>query len=189
MDRYHIALFLHLVALIVAVAVTAVTKIATGRRARARTVGEALDWHNTLVSSAKLFPLCLAIFVITGFYMLGISHVAPFDTGFVLAGLVGVVWLLASGIFLAMKGKALSGVLEGMAQKGHDLPAPKLVPPAIVAMLPTANTGVALGVVFDMVTKPTSSSVALSIVAVGLVLGAMMGMRRPAPAAQKAPAA
>jgi hypothetical protein len=189
MDRYHIALFFHLLALLIAVAVTAVTKIAEGRRARARTVGEALEWHNTLVSSAKLFPLCLAIFVATGFYMLGISHVAPFDTGFVLAGLVGVVFLLASGIFLAMKGKALSAVLEGMAQKGADNPAPKLVPSAIVAILPTANTGVALSVAFDMVTKPTSSAVALSIVAVGFGLGAVMGMRRPAPAAEKAPAA
>ncbi len=189
MDRYHVALFLHLLALIVATFVTAVTKMAVGRRARARTVGEALDWHKVLDSSSKLFPVCLAVFVLTGFYMLGISHVDPFSTGFIVAGLFGVVFLLTSGVFLAVKGKALSAVLEGMTKKGADLPAPKLVPPAIVAMLPTTNTGVALGVVFDMVTKPTSIPVALAVVAIGLVLGALMGVRRPVPVAEEAPAA
>src|SRR5262245_1132237 len=133
MDRYHIALFFHLMALITAAFLTATTKIAVGRRARARTVGDALDWHNVLESSSKLFPVCLAVFVITGFYMLGITKLSP-STGFVVAGLVGVAYLLVSGVFLATKGKALSKVLEGIAQKGADLPAPKLVPPPIVAM-------------------------------------------------------
>jgi len=51
MDAYHIALFLHIVTLIVAASATAVTKLAVGRRIRARTVGEALEWHNVLMSS------------------------------------------------------------------------------------------------------------------------------------------
>src|SRR4051812_32593127 len=83
MDRYHVALFLHIVSLVVAAAATSVTKLAVGRRARARTVSEALDWHNVLESSAKLFPMCLAAFVITGFYMLSITHVSPWSTGFI----------------------------------------------------------------------------------------------------------
>lgn len=189
MDRYHIALFFHLMALVVAAFVTATTKIAVGRRARARTVSEALDWHKVLESSSKLFPVCLAVFVVTGFYMLGINKVAPFSTGFVVAGLAGVAWLLVSGVFLATKGKALSKVLEGIAAQGADLPAPKLVPPSFVAALPMINTGVALSVAFDMVTKPASIPLALAIVGIGLVLGATLGMRRPAPVAERVPAA
>ena len=46
-------------------------------------------------------------------------------------------------------------------------------------------TGLALAVVFDMVTKPASIPIALGIVAIGIVLGAAVGMRRPAPAAQE----
>jgi len=48
-DLYHIVLFLHIVTLLVAAGVTAVVKLAIGRRARARTVGDVLDWHNVAV--------------------------------------------------------------------------------------------------------------------------------------------
>ena len=70
MDRYHIALFVHIIAVMVAAGATAVSKLAVGRRARAKTVGEALDWHNVLAAASGVFPLCLAAFVLTGFYML-----------------------------------------------------------------------------------------------------------------------
>jgi len=181
MDRYHIALFIHIVTLIVAASATAVTKLAVGRRARARTVGEVLEWHDVLTSAAKVFPICLAAFVITGFYMLSVAHAAVWSSGFVIAGLVGVVLLLASGVFLATKGRALKQLLEEMAKNAADQPAPKLVPPPLVAALPMINTGIALGVVFDMVTKPASIAVALGIVAIGIAVSAAGAMRRPAP--------
>ena len=182
MDRYHIALFIHIVALVVAASATAVTKLAAGRRARARTVAEVLDWHGVLTSASKLFPICLAAFVITGFYMLSITHVAIWSTGFVVAGLAGVTLLLVSGVFLGTKGKALTQVLEEIAKRGADQPAPKLVPPPLITALPVINTGIALSVVFDMVTKPTSVPVALSIVAVGIVLSAVAAIRGSPPA-------
>jgi len=182
MDRYHIALFIHIVALIVAASATAVTKLAAGRRARARTVGEALDWHSVLTSASKLFPISLAAFVITGFYMLSRTGLAIWSTGFVVAGLVGVVLLLASGVFLATKGKALALFLEQIAKHGADQPAPKLVPPALIAALPVINTGIALSVVFDMVTKPASVPLALSVVALGIAISAAAAMRGGAPA-------
>jgi hypothetical protein len=181
MDRYHIALFIHIVTLIVAASATAVTKLAVGRRAGARTVGEVLEWHDVLTSAAKVFPICLAAFVITGFYMLGVAHAAVWSSGFVIAGLVGVVLLLASGVFLATRGRALKQLLEEMAKNAADQPAPKLVPPPLVAALPMINTGIALGVVFDMVTKPASIAVALGIVAIGIAVSAAGAMRRPAP--------
>jgi len=188
MDRYHIALFIHIFTLIVAASVTAVTKLAVGRRMRARTVGEVLDWHLVLMSSSKIFPMCLAAFVITGFYMLSLNHVGIWSTGFVVAGLVGVVLLLVSGVFLATKAKALKQVLEEMAKRGADQPAPKLIPPPLVAALPVINTGIALSVVFDMVTKPASVPIALAIVAIGIALGAIAGTRRPARATNGVPA-
>ena len=185
MDPYHVVLFLHIVTLLVAAGVTAVTKLAVGRRARARTVGEALDWHNVLMGTAKLFPMCLAAFVLTGSYMLSVTHVA-WSTGFVVAGLVGVVLLLVSGVFLATKGKALKQVLDGMAKNGADQPAPKLTPPPLVAALPFINMCLALSVAFDMVTKPVSIPIALSVIVAGIALGAAMGVRRPAPVAEGA---
>jgi hypothetical protein len=179
MDRYHIALFIHLLALIVAAGATAVTKLAAARLARAKTVGEMLEWHNTLSSAAKLFPLTLLAFVLTGGYMLSAAHVSVWSNGFIVAGIAGVILLGASGGYLAKKGNALKQVLEQIAEKGADQPAPKLVPPPLVAALPIVNTGIALAVVFDMVTKPTSIPIALGVVVIGIVLGALKGTRRP----------
>jgi hypothetical protein len=96
--------------------------------------------------------------------------------GFVVSGLVGVAFLLASGTYLGIKGKALKQILEGMAKTGADRSAPRMAPPKLVGILPLANTGVALGVVFDMAAKPASIPVALGIVAAGAAI--TVGMSR-----------
>ena len=179
MDLYPVAKYVHLLALFVAAGVTAVTKLAAGRRMRARTVGEALDWHNVLMSAAKLFPLCLVALAITGAYMLSVLRVSM-SSGFIVAGAFAIVWLLASGTFLGIKGGALRSVLAGIAANGADQPAPRLAPPTAVVVLPTINTGVALAVALDMVAKPTSIPIAFGIVAVGMVLGFLAAPKRPA---------
>ena len=189
MDSYHIALFVHLLTLIVAASVTAVTKLAAGRRQRARTIGEVLEWHDILMSAARLFPICLVFFIASGAYMLGVSHAPVWTSAYVVAGLAGVVLLFASGAFLGAKGRAFRAVLAGMASHGADRPAPRMAPPVLVATLPTVNTGIALAVVFDMVTKPASFPVALGVVALGIGLGAIGIARRPMPQVEQARAA
>jgi hypothetical protein len=184
MDIYRIIVFVHLFTLLVAAGATAIMKLAITRRTRARTVGDVLDWHNVLMATSKVFPMCLAAFVITGGYMVSVNRINAFSTGFVVAGLVGVAFLLVSGIFLGTKGKALGQMLEGLAKKGADQPAPKLAAPPFIAALPIINTFVALSVAFDMVTKPTSVPIALSVVAVGIALGAVVGMRPAATPAE-----
>jgi len=186
MELHLLAKYVHLFALFVAAGVTAVTKLAAGRRVRARTVGEALEWHSTLMSASKLFPLCLLVLAITGGYMLSVLKVSM-SSAFVVAGVFGIVWLFATGTFLGIKGGALKGVLEGMvAANGADHPAPKLAPPAAVVLLPTINTGVALAVALDMVVKPATLPVAFGIVAVGVVLGVFAAPKPPVVAAQPA---
>lgn len=96
--------------------------------------------------------------------------------------LTGVVLLLAIGGFLGAKGKSVQQRLEQLAAQDADQPAPKFVPLSVVAALPLVNTGIALSVAIDVVTKP-SVPVALGVVAIGIVLGAAAGMKRPALAA------
>jgi hypothetical protein len=189
MDSYHIALFVHLLTLIVAAGVTAVTKLAAARVKRARTVGELQEWHGVLMSAARLFPICLAFFTASGAYMLGVTHASVWSSAYVVAGLTGVVLLLASGAFLGAKARVFRDVLAEMARQGADRPAPKVAPPRLVAVLPAVNTGIALAVVFDMVTKPASVTVALAILAAGIVLAAVSTMRKPAPQMEQARAA
>lgn len=189
MDLYHIALFVHFVTLVVATVVSAVVHLAMGRLGRARTVGEAQDWHRVVTASAKWFPICLAAFVITGGYMLRFGTASVWSSGFVVAGLVGVALLLASGVTLGVKGKALGQFLDGLAKNGVDQPAPKLVPPPLIGALPWINPFIALAVAFDMTTKPQSLGVALGVLAIGIAIGAAVGLRRTAPAPQAAMAA
>src|SRR5690349_4917005 len=107
MAAYRLALFLHLLALMLATGATAVTKLAVGRRMRARTVGEALEWHDVLMRSSNFFPISLAVFVATGFYMLSVTRLHVWSTGFVVAGLLGVASLFVSGAFLGSKATVL----------------------------------------------------------------------------------
>jgi hypothetical protein len=184
MDALHVTLYVHIIALVVAGSAATVVKLAIGRRKRARTVADALDWHNVMASTSKLFPICLAVFVISGAYMLSLTH-APWSTGFVVAGLVGAALLLVNGVLLGVKGKAVGQRLEAMAKENPTQPAPKGKPPLLVAMLPMVNTGIGLSVAFDMVTKPDSVGVALAVLVVGIVLGAALSMRHPAPAVER----
>lgn len=177
MDAYHIALFLHIVTLAIAAGATAVTKLAAARRSRARTLGEALEWHRTMTSASRLFPICLALFLGTGMYMVKIAGMQFWSSGFLVAGLTGVVLLLASGTFLGVKARGLEQLLAKMAESGADHPPPTLLPPRLVAMLPVLNTGIALSVVFDMVTKPASIPVALGTIAIGIIVAAAASFR------------
>src|SRR5262249_8597692 len=102
---------------------------------------------------------------------------ALWSSAFIVAGLVGVVLLLVSGVFLGTKGKALKQMLDAIAKNGADQPAPKLVAPPLVGALPLVNSGIALAVAVDMVTQPRSLPVPLGSVAIGIVLGAARSMR------------
>jgi hypothetical protein len=181
MDSYHIALFLHLLALVVAAGASAVTKLAAARRARARTVGDMLEWHGVIAATSRLFPICIVVFLVTGSYMLAVARVHAWSTGFVVAGMLGIALLLVNSVFLARQGIALRRMLEGMAAHGADQPAPRLTPPPVVGALPAVNSAVAIAVVFVMVTKPASVPLALGIVALGAVLGAVSAARQRAP--------
>lgn len=189
MDAYHIALFLHIVTLIVAASATAVTKLAVGRRNRARTAREALEWHDLLISTSKLFPICLAAFLLTGAYMVSVAGARAWSSGFVVAGLIGVTLLLGSGTYLGVKAKGLKAVLQTFVSRAPEAPTPRLAPPPLAAMLPLINTGIALAVVFDMVTKPTSILVALSVIAAGVVLAGIAAWRQRPAAAEAVEAA
>jgi hypothetical protein len=110
--------------------------------------------------------------------MLSRAGAHAWTNGFVVSGLVGVSFLLGSGTYLGIKAKALKQVLENLATVGADRPAPSLVPPPFVAKLPVLNAGVALGVIFDMVTKPASILAALAALAIGALVSLMINRRR-----------
>lgn len=188
MDGYHIALFVHLCALIGAVAASAIVHIALHRRMRAPTVHEFLDWHNILMAAAKAFPIALVTLVLSGSYMISAGALHAWATGFVVAGLVGFVLLLSIGMTLGAKGRALKARLDQLVSQGGGNNAPQLTPDPVAATLQRLPNGIVLAVVFDMTTKP-SVAAALGIIALGIVLAAAPALLRraqPTPAAEAA---
>jgi hypothetical protein len=141
------------------------------------------------MSAARVFPICLVFFIASGAYMLGVTHAPVWTSAYVVAGIAGVLLLFASGGFLGARGRAFRAVLAGMASHGADRSMPRMVPPALVSTLPAVNTGSAIAVVFDMVTKPTSLTTALGVIAFGIAIGAVGLARRPAPPLEQARAA
>ena len=183
MDVYRIALFVHLLALIVAAGASAVMKLAAERRARSRTVAEMMEWHQTMGATARLFPICLAVFVLSGAFMLSRSTPGAWASAFVSAGLLGVVLLLASSAYLGISAKGLGRMLSSLAERDPGAAAPRLAPPPLLAALPAVNTGIALAVAFDMVIKPASLVTALAIVGGGILIGAVGALAGRAKAA------
>jgi len=178
MDTYRIALFVHLLALIVAAGASAVMKLAAERRARSRTVAEMLEWHETMGATARLFPICLATFVLSGAFMLSRATPGAWSSAFVSAGLLGVVLLLASSAYLGISARRLGRMLSTLAGQDGNAAAPRLAPPPVLAVLPAVNTGIALAVALDMVVKPAGLPTALAILAGGIVLGAAGALAR-----------
>ena len=183
MDRFYLALFVHVLGFALAAGVTALVKFSLGRRNRARSVGEMLEWHTLLMRSAGFFPIALVILVLSGGYMVRVSHMA-WSTPFVIAGLVAVGILLLGGILLGVAGRAFQKQLEALAASGtHQLP-PR-PEPWFAPIVSYANAGLVAGVVFDMATRQTSLATAITALVIGFILGALIGARTVVPAVAK----
>ena len=185
MDGYHVALFLHFCALISAIAATSVIHIGTVRRDRARTLAEALEWHNTAMATSKTFPIAVATLVLSGSYMLRGS--ALWSSGFVVAGLTGVGMLLLLGMVLSIKGRAMKQRIEQAIRDEGPSQAPTIPRDPVVGILQNIPVGIVLAVMFDMTTKPSVGS-SLGVIGLGVAVGAVVGsLLRPTPVPGKVP--
>ncbi len=187
MTGYQVALFIHFLALLAAVAAATLVHFTDGRRARARTVQEMLEWHNLLQASAKVFPVSIVLLVLSGSYMIVAGALRAWSSGFVIGGLTGVVILLITGGTLAAKGRAMKGQLEQLVAQGRGGEAPDFPPNRALALLQRVPDGVVLGVIFDMVAKP-SLGVALSALAVCVAGSVAIGLLRSSETASESSA-
>lgn len=175
MDGYHVALFFHLVALVAASAASAIVHLAGARGSRAATVSEVRQWHALAGMTARTFPLALLALFATGGYMVAARHGWTWDTGWVEAGIAGVIVLFASGAVIGGRSRAAGRALAGLAD-GPTAGRPPVLPrDPVVSALSWANTGVAMAVVFVMATKP-SLAASLIVLAIGAAAGVMLAL-------------
>jgi hypothetical protein len=180
MNRYDLALFLHLLALLAAIAASTIVHVSMSKVRSARTGGEALQWLGLAHAFARVFPIALAALLGTGAWM--VHDRWPWGAGFVEAGLTGVVFLAVSG-GVVEGGRARRVATALAARPGESLEhAAALVRDPLWWCASWGNTGVALAVVLSMVAKP-SPAASFSVLAVGLTAGCCVGLasRRRAP--------
>lgn len=193
MTGYQVALFVHFLALIIAVAGATLVHFTHGRRERALTVHEMLEWHNLLQSSARAFPVALVLLVLSGTYMIVAGALRAWSSGFVVGGLTGSVILLVTGATLSAKGRAVTARLQQLVDQGRGGEVPDLPPDRAMALLERVPDGIVLGVIFDMVAKP-GVGVALAALVICAAGSVALGMLRPGetvsePAAEREPSA
>lgn len=173
MNGYTIALFIHLAALVAASAASALVHLADVRRSRATSVSEARQWHALAASTARVFPIAVLVLFASGGYMISAGHGWSWSTGWVDAGIAGVVVLMVNGAMLGRRGRAAARELAELASAAAATHAGAIPRDPLASTLAWANTGLAVAVVFVMTTKPTLVG-SLIVLAIGIAAGVLL---------------
>ena len=187
MIAYHTALYIHLLALLAAVATSTVVHLAAGRARAATTVAETRQWAALAGRTARNFPIATLVLFASGSFMVSVQSVWSWRAGWVDAGIAGVAWLLLSGAMLGKRGAKAGRALARVGAGDLDGARAALRDP-VAAAFSWVNMGVALGVVYAMAAKPglVGSLIALAI---GAAAGLAVHLRSARRAVAAAPAA
>jgi hypothetical protein len=110
MNGYHIALFIHLLALVAASAAAAIVHFAGARGGRATSPDEALQWRDLVDSTEKVFPAAVVTLFATGVFMMYQAG-WMWSAGWIVAGIAGAVTLAVAIVFVMVTKPALPGAL------------------------------------------------------------------------------
>lgn len=175
MDSYGLVLFLHLCALLGAIGTAALLHFAEARMRAAETIAAIRGWARLIEKGAKVFPLALLVLLGTGAYL--VDRRWTWSAGWVEAGLAGVVVLFVVGAgVVGSRSRALRRELR-VAPAGALPPRVEYLAREHVGWIASwTNTGLALGIVCVMTTKPSLLG-SLAALAVGAGLGAVVAFR------------
>jgi hypothetical protein len=175
MDGYSVVLFLHLSALLAAISTGALLHFAEARMRAADSVAAIGPSARLLARGAKVFPLALLALLGTGAYLVGRRW--SWSAGWIDASLIGVtvLFIVGAGV-IGSRSRALKRELRDISNGP--------VPPRLAyltrehagGIASWTNTGLALGIVFVMTTKPTLAGSLASLV-IAVTLGAVVALR------------
>lgn len=177
---YTLALYLHLCALFAAFAASALAHFGEGRLARARDAADMAEWLRFVRGVSVTFPIAMLVLIASGAYMARTASIG-WTSGWLVASLVGVGVLMLNGpLVIGARMRRLERALAGAGPAGR-------VPPGsdpVMRCAAWANTGLALGIAYLMVARP-SLAVSVAVLAVALLLGVAVArpLRKPGLAA------
>jgi hypothetical protein len=175
MDSYGVVLFLHLCALLAAIGTAAVLHFAELRLRAADSVAAMRGWARLIENGAKVFPITLLLLLGSGAYL--VQRRWAWGAGWIDAALVGVAGLfLVGAAVVGGRSRALTQELRGAEDGGVSAHLTRIARDHVGGIASWSNTGLALGIVFVMTTKP-GLAVSFASLAVGAGLGVAAGLR------------
>jgi hypothetical protein len=178
-NTYAIVLFLHLAALLAAIGTAGIAHFAEARLRVAETVAVVRGWAALLNRVAPVFPLALLVLLASGAYL--VHHDWTWSRGWIEIGLVGVALLFANGAgVVGRRNRALQRSLATAGDGPITDEVLHLTRRDVGGIASWANTGLAVGVVFVMTTKPGLAG-SLSALAAAAAAGTLVAvwLRRP----------
>lgn len=174
-DTDGLVLFVHLSALLGEIWAGALAHYSEARLRATETLAGIRTSVAVLSKLERAFPIALALLVGTGAYL--VQHSWTWGSGWVEASLAAVAILLLNGA-IVVKGRSRA-LRHELARTHGDRPTARILELArrhIATVASWLNTGLALGIVFVMTTKPhlAPSIAALLVAASG---GATVGLR------------
>ena len=181
MDRYHVALYIHFVSLLIGIGAASVLTVCAFQFRAARTLADAAPWGRVAAKVGRLFPIAILGLFGSGAYMTS-QDIWTWDTGWIEVGIGALVVLAIQGPLLAERsGKKVAQAL--MANGPGDLRGDALRKTRYLPLwwAEMSAIGLVLGIIWNMTTKAgLGSSIAAAVggYAVGVAL-ALLFTRQP----------
>jgi hypothetical protein len=187
LDTYHVVLYVHLLAVFIAVGAASVLTVCLFQLRAAKTLTDAVPWGMVAGKTEHAFPIAILGLFGTGAYMT--SDLWTWSTGWIVVSIAGLVLLSLQGPLVGGRtGKQLKQALQnnGPGPLGKEARRMTLHPGLWVTEF--ANIGVFFGIVWNMTQKPGTGEAIAAIVG-GYLVGTIVAMwLRRAPAAEPAEA-
>jgi hypothetical protein len=174
MDTYRTVLYLHVLSLLLGIGAATVVGVCLFRLRSAQTLADALPWGMLAGKTERLFPVAILGLFSTGAYLT--SDVWTWSTRWIDVSIVALALVALQGPLVAgLRAKALERAL------GENGPGPlgdsvrRLARDPALWVVTFANPGIVLGILWNMINKPSTAE-AIAAVVVGWAVGAAVAL-------------
>jgi len=172
LDTYHVVLYIHLLSLFVGVGAASVLIVCLFQLRGAAELNDAIPWGRVAGEIGRPFGIAILGLFASGAYMT--SDVWTWSTGWIVVGIVALVVLGLQGPLIAERsGKKLEQALRANGPGPLGDEARRMTRYWGLWVIEFSSTGLVLGVVWDMTTKPgTGGAIAAAVIGYGVGAGA-----------------
>jgi hypothetical protein len=174
MDTYRTVLYLHVLSLLLGIGAAAVVGVCLFRLRSAQTLADALPWGMLAGKTERMFPVAIIGLFATGAYMT--NDVWTWSTRWIDVSIGALAVVALQGPLLAgLRAKVLERALAANGPGPLGDSARRLARDPILWMVTFANPGIVLGIVWNMVNKPSLGESIVAVV-VGYAVGAAVAL-------------